>query len=185
MGGTGTKCGKPTIGALSLRSPLFQPPPLQRWPYLGDVCTERSINGFPCNNASTPSAALTGNCSGFPTKNKLDLVYVEVSKPMIFMCAGYPTANNLNTHKFIDIKDIGAAKFLDYNGNNLGVAKGSSIYGQRPNFQSCPRQRAGPHFVPDTSYYKFFNIAAPKGFDLVASNKGNQIIDFDIMRAAS
>ncbi|CAI7775012.1 unnamed protein product [Closterium sp. NIES-53] len=130
----------------------------QRWPWMKNTCSETSINGVPCNTNApgTLKDTETGNCSGLPTNNYIDLVLVDVQDADMNYryCEQLPNVPKLNTHRHINVSST-AALFIDYANNNLGVRKGSDILKKRPRFQNCPMKLVGPKKVRDEFYYAF------------------------------
>eukprot|EP00475_Leptophrys_vorax_P016951 TRINITY_DN23467_c0_g2_i2.p1 TRINITY_DN23467_c0_g2~~TRINITY_DN23467_c0_g2_i2.p1 ORF type:complete len:471 (+),score=-1.24 TRINITY_DN23467_c0_g2_i2:23-1414(+) len=161
----------------------------KNYPWLQQICQQKSINGKPCNPRGSLPAATTGACSGIATDNYLDLLSVGTSKApalQFFYCENVTVMGQFNTHRHINwTAPIANLQFVNYQANNLAVAKTSPIYKLRPGFKSCDRRQVGPQVVPRTLYLSNFNVPEPKHFKLVVRMQTLQIHDADLRKATS
>ena len=176
-------CGPPLTGFALLLPPSLPPappplpplPPHQTYPWWDTVCSNTTANGGKsCNPPGSLDAVTTSNCSGMPVENVADLVTVQMLKTgKPYFSFPYCATNNLtavpvlNNFSAVAVTDTAAAKFLDFNANDLGVQPDSPIYAARPGFLSCPRKYVGPQKFSLESYFLNFNLAKPAMYNTI------------------
>ena len=166
-----------------LPPPLLHLPFSQTYPWWNTICSRTTaVNGKPCNPPGATAGSLTGNCSGLPVDNSVDLVTVANvrNKPADFRynyCSAHTGVPNVNSFSSVDIADGTKAGFNDYEANDLGLKAASSLYTARPRFLSCPRKYAGQQKFSLNSFYWNFNIPKPDMFDTLVTMSSASIFN--------
>lgn len=150
---------------------FYQTPRIKKaYPYLTDICTRTSIRGIYCNAGTDRlhSAKVTGNCSGLPTENYVELVSATVDgsqKKAFFQdnCRPFPSVMKLNSIKYYNTS-ISKAGFNSISTRDFGLAHSrfSAIKRVFPAFRSCPKKLIGPKRVAFRFYFSLFNINLPQ-----------------------
>ena len=145
----------------------------------------KGINSKPCNPPGAMAGSLTGNCSGLPVDNSVDLVTVANprNRPASFSyryCEAHTGVPNLNAFSSVDILDGTKAGFNDYAANDLGLKAASPVYNARPQFLSCPRKYVGQQKFSLNSFYWNFNIPKPNLFDTLVTMSSASIFNLTI-----
>lgn len=138
-------------------------------PYLINLCSETTYNGYQCNppNSNGSDPTFTGNCSGLPTGNSVQHIIIDGSRmnpPYYAQCQNYtyapqmnpvtsfPVTGNLSGFDNLGVSDFGVSDFR------------SPIYNMIPNFKSCPKSSIGiqrQSFQTLSSQMLGFNTAQP------------------------
>ncbi|CAI5476685.1 unnamed protein product [Closterium sp. Yama58-4] len=117
------------------------------YPYLQQICTQTQVNGgMYCNPDTSLNATTTGNCSGLPTENNLDLVTISNNTESMGYdnCLAVDNVDILSNLTQIPIPYPKKAGFRNLRRNDFGLKTGSLLYKFRPRFKSCPRRYSGP-----------------------------------------
>ncbi|GJP45545.1 hypothetical protein CLOM_g4927 [Closterium sp. NIES-68] len=148
------------------------------WPWMKDICLDRTISGNPCNTADTLSAAQTGSCSGLPSDNFLDLVLINNKRNTWYKyCENLTTVAKFNYYKVTNVTDGNTLGFASFSNDDLAVGASSPLVVAKPKFKSCSRGSVGPRRVLDVFYYSNFNQPEPDTYSLVQSMGTRHIQD--------
>lgn len=162
---------------------------MQGYPWWPSMCSRTAAdNGKSCNPPGAVSAAGTGNCSGLPVDNKVDLVTVDNPKnaPAFFTyqyCASHTGVPNINTFSSVDITNPDSAGFSSYFQNDLSLQPSSPVFKARPKLLSCPRQYVGVQKFSLGSFFWNFNIPEPAAYQTMITMNTSSIHDMAIVNS--
>ena len=158
------------------------------FPWWSNLCSDTTANGgATCNPATSLTPDVTANCSSMPVDNVLDLTVLNNTKGAALtykycdLLTGVP---QLNRWTSISVTNPSLAGLSGYQYNDYGLLPSSPLYALRPQFQSCPRQYAGPQKFLEASYYWNYNIPKPDVFDTLLAADGYAINDMYLAAAA-
>lgn len=134
-------------------------------PYLTNLCSETSVNGVECNPSGGFDATVSGNCSGLPTGNVVNIINVDGSKfnPSYYGgCGDVLNAEKLNTLTYTNISSL-TSQFDGFADFDFGVSNFQSpIYARINGFKSCPRSKVGiQKTLSLVAQMKSFNSVVP------------------------